>query len=152
MIVLEARGDLFSSPRQTLVCPVNVVGVMGAGLARTFAERYPAVLEEYRRLFPVLSLRRINPRYGMRLATVPLEDGRQCLLFPTKLHWKDPSPLPLIASNLALLARQYRELNIQSLAMPAIGCGLGGLSWPLQVKPLIVRTLHPLPVDVDLLV
>ena len=40
-------GDLLASPAQTLVNPVNTVGVMGAGLALAFAQAYPAILRPY---------------------------------------------------------------------------------------------------------
>jgi O-acetyl-ADP-ribose deacetylase (regulator of RNase III) len=38
-------------------------------------------------------------------------------------------------------------MGIQSIAMPALGCGLGGLKWS-EVQPLIVKHLGALP-DLD---
>lgn len=35
------EGDIFSSPAQVIVNPVNTVGVMGKGLALAFKQRYP---------------------------------------------------------------------------------------------------------------
>jgi O-acetyl-ADP-ribose deacetylase (regulator of RNase III) len=43
-------GDIFASPMQTLVNPVNTVGVMGKGLALKFKEKYPEMFSFYRRL------------------------------------------------------------------------------------------------------
>ena len=34
-------GNIFDSGADVLVCPVNCVGVMGAGLAKQFAKRMP---------------------------------------------------------------------------------------------------------------
>jgi hypothetical protein len=34
-------GDIFTSSAQVIVNPVNCRGVMGAGLARAFKQRYP---------------------------------------------------------------------------------------------------------------
>ena len=41
-------------------------------------------------------------------------------------------------------------MGIQSIAMPALGCGLGGLKWS-EVQPLIVNHLGALP-DLDVYV
>ena len=43
-------GDLFSSQCETLVKPVNCVGVMGKGIALEFKSKYPAMFDEYRLL------------------------------------------------------------------------------------------------------
>jgi O-acetyl-ADP-ribose deacetylase (regulator of RNase III) len=40
-------GDIFASDARALVVPVNCVGVMGAGLARDFRARFPAVHQDY---------------------------------------------------------------------------------------------------------
>ncbi|MBU1748376.1 MAG: macro domain-containing protein, partial [Chloroflexi bacterium] len=41
------HGNLFESEAQTLVNAVNVVGVMGKGIALEFKTRYPEMFEEY---------------------------------------------------------------------------------------------------------
>lgn len=40
-------GDIFRSGAQTLVNPVNCRGVMGAGLALAFKQRYPEMFAAY---------------------------------------------------------------------------------------------------------
>jgi O-acetyl-ADP-ribose deacetylase (regulator of RNase III) len=40
-------GDIFLSSSQTLVNPVNCVGVMGKGLAREFRRRFPDMYDDY---------------------------------------------------------------------------------------------------------
>ena len=44
------QGDIFEYPAHALVNPVNCVGVMGAGLALQFKQRFPAMFDEYRRM------------------------------------------------------------------------------------------------------
>jgi O-acetyl-ADP-ribose deacetylase (regulator of RNase III) len=63
---------------------------------------------------------------------------RYVLNFPTKRHWRDPSQLEDVQSGLEALARELCARHIQSVALPALGCGLGGLSWSV-VRPLIER-------------
>ena len=40
----------YLSPAQTLVNTVNVVGVMGKGIAKEFKHYYPQMFERYRRI------------------------------------------------------------------------------------------------------
>ena len=47
-IFKTVNGNIFDSRGQVLVNPVNCVGTMGAGLAKQFAARYPAMNELYR--------------------------------------------------------------------------------------------------------
>ena len=43
-------GDLLTASSQTLVNPVNTVGVMGKGIALQFKKQYPDMFVEYKRL------------------------------------------------------------------------------------------------------
>ncbi len=58
--------------------------------------------------------------------------------FPTKRHWKGKSKIEYIESGLKALVRSVKEFNIQSIAVPPLGCGNGGLNW-VQVKPMIAN-------------
>ncbi len=69
--------------------------------------------------------------------------------FPTKEHWRSPSRLADIRSGLVDLVATVRRLEINSLAVPALGCGNGGLEW--SVRPLIEEAFADLP-DVRVLV
>ena len=40
-------GDIFESKGQTLVNTVNIVGVMGKGIALGFRKRFPEMYEDY---------------------------------------------------------------------------------------------------------
>lgn len=53
-------------------------------------------------------------------------------------------------SGLDALVSEVRRRDIQSIAVPPLGSGLGGLDWA-DVRPLIERALSDLP-DVDVLV
>ncbi|MEM6528755.1 MAG: hypothetical protein AAF653_10715 [Chloroflexota bacterium] len=44
------HGNLMESSAQTLVNPVNTVGVMGRGLALLFKQQYPDMFREYKAL------------------------------------------------------------------------------------------------------
>lgn len=62
---------------------------------------------------------------------------RYLINFPTKRHWREPSRIENIGSGLQALVQVIQEHAIRSIAIPPLGCGLGGLDWQ-AVKPLIV--------------
>jgi O-acetyl-ADP-ribose deacetylase (regulator of RNase III) len=134
-------SDLFASPAQTLVNPVNTVGVMGAGLARAFRDRYPAMFREYQDLC----------RAGrLSIGTLHLWRGPDCwvLNLPTKTSWRLPSTLTQVEAGLCRFRRDYEALGISSVAFPALGCGCGSLSWE-TVRPRMESYLADLPIPVD---
>lgn len=49
-MIQYVHGDIFESEAQTIVNPVNTVGVMGKGLALSFKEKYPEMFKNYREI------------------------------------------------------------------------------------------------------
>ena len=135
------QGDLFDAPAETLVNPVNCVGVMGSGLALAFKRRYPAMFREYQKLCAQQPLR-VGQLWLYRAP------DRRILNFPTKTHWRYPSKIEYIAAGLETFVQHYRAWHITSIAFPKLGCGRGGLDWTSEVQPLMIRYLEPLPIDV----
>ena len=58
------------------------------------------------------------------------------LLRKPKRHWRDPSRIEDIAAGLDDLAGVLRRHAIGSVAIPPLGCGLGGLPWT-RVRSLL---------------
>jgi O-acetyl-ADP-ribose deacetylase (regulator of RNase III) len=71
------------------------------------------------------------------------EDVRYIINFPTKSHFKLPSVLSDIAVGLGDLQQVISDYEIRSIAVPALGCGLGGLDWG-DVRPMIEASLGDL--------
>jgi O-acetyl-ADP-ribose deacetylase (regulator of RNase III) len=69
---------------------------------------------------------------------------RWIINFPTKRHWRDTSRLEDVRSGLVDLIEHVQRHDIRSVAMPALGCGLGGLDWK-DVRPLIIEACGRLP-------
>jgi len=139
MIIL-VRGDILKTKRETIAVPVNTVGVMGAGLAREIAARYQDAYRTYR----------ASCKSGeLRVGKLILIDWTQpkLLMFPTKAHWREKSTLEIIECGLVEL-RHY-ENCLGSLAVPALGCGLGGLNWK-DVLPLMMKHLLALNILIDI--
>jgi O-acetyl-ADP-ribose deacetylase (regulator of RNase III) len=143
-VVRETIGDIFASDAEALVNPVNCVGVMGKGLALAFKKRFPRNFESYADACRVGMLR------PGKVYVVPLwakARPRYIINFPTKRHWREPSRSEDIAAGLADLVAVIREHDIRSVAIPALGCGLGGLSWQ-DVHQQITDAAAGIP-DVD---
>lgn len=137
------HNNIFTSGAQTLVCPVNRVGVMGNGLALYFSLRYKGLKEAYVRACE-------EDVFDMKGFFIHDQTPNlKILCFPTKHHWAKPSNINDIESTLLDIRNTYRELGITSLAMPLVGCGKGGLS-PHDVIYLIERYLGQLDIPVYL--
>lgn len=123
---------------QALVNPVNCVGIMGKGLALEFKQRFPKNFSLYRE-----ACSRGNVKPGSLF--IVEECDRYIINFPTKRHWRDKSLLWDIEMGLEALARDIQAWGIKSIAIPALGCGNGGLDWEV-VKPMIVVAIAPLDI------
>lgn len=134
MAVRYAGASIFDLDVEALVNPVNCVGVSGAGLAREFGRRFPDNDRLYKQ---ACASGRITPGRGL-ITETGTESPRYIVNFPTKRHWRNPSRLEDIETGLANLHRELRRRNIRSVAMPALGAGLGGLQWH-EVQRLIER-------------
>lgn len=134
--------NILDSDCEAIVNTVNCVGVMGKGLARQFRMRYPYMFLAYKDACAAdrIKIGQIHEYYDR--AT-----GKLIINFPTKVHWRDKSDLNHIAAGLITLARYIEASRIKSIAIPPLGCGLGGLDWNV-VEPLIRYTLQDLPIRV----
>ncbi|MBF9135186.1 DUF1768 domain-containing protein [Plantactinospora sp. S1510] len=133
--LVDATGDLLAADAEALVNPVNCVGVMGAGLALQFKQRHPEMFEAYR---VACQVGQVKPGQMFVHHEPALTGARYVINFPTKRHYRDQSQADDIAAGLLDLTRVVRELGIRSIAIPALGCGLGGLRWA-EVRPMIER-------------
>ncbi len=141
MSIRYLKTDLFHSPACALINPVNTEGVMGKGLARVFKMLYYEMFEEYK----VLCLQR---RLKIGSLFFYRTKDRIIINFPTKKHWRNPSKVEYIEKGLRSLVLTYQEHGVRSIALPAIGCGNGGLGWLTEVKPLVEEYLSDLPIPI----
>ncbi|WP_454803361.1 hypothetical protein [Mucilaginibacter phyllosphaerae] len=62
---------------------------------------------------------------------------------PTKIHWRKPSEYDYIRLGLDAFQEFILTANIENAAIPALGCGNGGLYWQ-RVKLMIEKQLEGL--------
>lgn len=145
MIKLAPAGaDLFASQSQAIVNPVNCVGAMGKGLALAFKQRYPGNFGLYA---AACAQAKANPAalLGTLIAPSQEPDQKWVLNLPTKLHWRDKSQLDWVRSGALALDAFCQARQIRTCALPALGCGEGGLDWEQQVWPLLQEVLGTSP-------
>jgi len=135
-------GDLFESNADVLTNTVNCVGVMGAGVALAFKTRYPEMFRAYKR---ECRLQRLKPG---RLHIWDDPSGVAIINFPTKLHWREPSRYEYIELGLISLRGYLSQRGQVRVALPALGCGHGGLDWS-RVSEMIRKHLSDLPADIE---
>jgi len=146
MPVIETTGDIFRSGCDALVCPVNCEGVMGAGLAKVFKSEYPKFYAYYKAQCAV-GLLNVPTRpvivYYDYLGAVTL------VALATKDTWRDPSKYEYVEKGIKELAKAIIYHKLESVAIPALGCGLGTLDWS-KVKQIITSGLENLQVEIKL--
>ena len=152
-------GDMFFSTLQTLTISVNLQGVMGKGLASRAKYQFPDVYVAYQDACRLKRVTATKPYLYKREGSLDEEladHGSELhtpnavkwfLLFATKRKWRENSRMEDIEGGLNWVQRNFKAQNIQSLAMPALGCGLGGLDWK-DVGPLMCKYLHGIGIRV----
>jgi len=135
------HGNILDADAEALVNTVNTVGVMGKGIALQFRQAFPRNYEVYRR---ACEKGEVQPGRMLIVSTDRLENPRFIVNFPTKRHWKGKSRIDDIKEGLNALVHDVRRLGIQSIAIPPLGCGNGGLEW-IVVKPIIEQAMAALP-------
>lgn len=135
----NAHGDIFSSKASAIVNTVNTHGVMGKGLALQFKNKYPAYFADYQQL--------CRKKLIVTGKCTTYQADKLLISFPTKDHWSKPSEYKFITEGLKSLRELILAKQIDSLAIPPLGCGLGGLDW-LKVRTLIELELADLPTEI----
>jgi O-acetyl-ADP-ribose deacetylase (regulator of RNase III) len=155
------KGDMFFSRMHTLTISVNCVGVMGKGVASRAKYLFPGAYVYYQELCRKSRLQLGKPYLYKRENSVEVQLADEpftlpnvntitwYLLFPTKYHWRLRADLPGIEKGLQWIQENYRKEGIQSLALPALGCGLGWLEWQ-EVGPILCQYLATLDIPVQI--
>lgn len=137
-------GDLFDYDVDAIINTINCVGVMGKGLALEFKNRYPKNYAHYK------TQCNYNKVKTGKMLTFK-ENDTWIINFPTKQNWKHKSKMSYIEDGLDDLVNVIIDNNIKSIAIPALGAGLGGLDWN-EVKAVINNKLEDISHDVKIYV
>jgi O-acetyl-ADP-ribose deacetylase (regulator of RNase III) len=134
------HGDILKADVEVLVNTVNCMGIMGRGIALQFSKAFPENSKVYK---AACEKKQLHPGMMLVYNLNRLENPRYVINFPTKRHWKGKSRIEDIESGLKALVEEVHKRNIHSIAIPSLGCGLGGLNWK-QVRPMIEKAFEDL--------
>ncbi|MCK9264547.1 MAG: macro domain-containing protein [Deltaproteobacteria bacterium] len=134
------RGNILEAETEALVNTVNCVGYMGKGIALQFKKAYPENYESYRK---ACDTEQVKPGRMHVYETGSVFYPKYIINFPTKRHWRGKSRLEDIKSGLNALVIEIKNRKIKSIAVPPLGCGLGGLDWRI-IRPMIERAFEAL--------
>lgn len=148
MPVEHRSGNLLSADVEALVNTVNCVGFMGKGIALQFRHAYPDNFVAYQK-----ACKREEVRPGhMFITETGLWTGPKWIInFPTKTDWRANSKLEYVEDGLRALVDEVAARSIRSIAIPPLGCGLGGLEWS-RVRPLIESAAKRMGDDVRVVI
>lgn len=126
-------SSILDSNCDYIVIPVNTKGVMEVGLAKEFAQKFPNYYEMYKDHCHNCPSFKGGDWLVIDRGEEGLE-GKKFILLATKEEWRNPSKLEWIERGLISLKQYFQVIliifkDVKSLAIPAIGCGLGGLNW-----------------------
>jgi len=133
-------GDFFDFKADIRVNTVNCVGVMGAGVALQFKNRYPDMFKDYL-MACQQNYVQIGKPHVWHENKIFEENPSTIINFPTKKHWKNPSEYSYVEEGLKWLKNFLSDKAQSTITLPALGCGHGGLDWD-RVKVLIERYLN----------
>jgi O-acetyl-ADP-ribose deacetylase (regulator of RNase III) len=139
------KGNILESNARALVNTVNTVGVMGKGIALQFKNAFHNNYKAYSE-----ACKKNELTVGKLFVTVDgnLSTGEKIIInFPTKMDWRKPSEYRFIEDGLDDLVSVIEKYQIQSIAIPPLGAGNGGLDWE-KVKKIIERKLSHLNVEI----
>ena len=122
-MIQYTKGNILRADAEALVNTVNCVGFMGKGIALQFKKAYPENFTEYQK---ACRAEEVQPGRMHVYSTGRMLNPLYVINFPTKRHYRERSRYEDIESGLRALVTEIRRLGIRSIAVPPIGCGLGG--------------------------
>ena len=143
-MITYAQGNLLESRAEALVNTVNTVGVMGKGIALMFKERFS---ENYRMYDAACKAKQVKTGTMFVTEVRELDGPKWIVNFPTKKHWRAPSQMAWVVEGLKDLRRFLIEQKVNSVAIPPLGAGNGGLEWA-EVREQIEQVLGDLDLNI----
>ncbi len=135
------KGNIIKADAEALVNTVNTDGYMGKGIALQFKKAFPENFVAYQK---ACRKGEVQPGSMFVFETGSMMWPVVIINFPTKRHWRGNSQLEDIESGLRALIQEVRTRNIVTIAVPPLGCGLGGLDWAV-VRPMIENAFAVIP-------
>lgn len=138
MAVIIKQGNIFEAETQVITDANNSIGVSAAGLAYAFAKRYPILTERYndfckkgQERYMLLHKTDRARFFGPLIYKLNACDNHDYAIckFPTMTYPGEVAQEKNIMDNLSLLEILLDNYAYESIALPALGCGIGRYSF-----------------------
>jgi len=127
MGIKYVKGDLLNAEQTFIVHQVNCQGVMGSGIAKSIRHRFPTVYAEYKAYCMDFGVSSDMLGY---IQIIEVNGIEVCNLFSQDRYFprgqKHTSYDALFDG-----FESIKSLHVGDIAMPKIGCGLGGGDWKI---------------------
>ena len=152
--MIHKYGNLFDTDAPYIGHGVNTYGVMGAGIAKEFKERYPENFIKYELACQNGSL--LPGMYMVNYDRDQKNSGRTSLVvnFASQDQPGRHARYSWVLKSFATWAERATSWGMLKtwrahIAIPEIGCGIGGLEWPV-VEDIIkaVEACYPVEFEV----
>jgi O-acetyl-ADP-ribose deacetylase (regulator of RNase III) len=132
--LIEKHGDVFTTKATYIGHGVNCQGVMGAGIAKTIKDKFPKNFAEYKKFCDEGIM--VPGVYGAYA-----ENGKVIVNLATQDYPGADAKYEHVFKSLYYFAQRAGRkdtlaLHGNKVAVPEIGCGIGGLEWP-KVKAIV---------------
>jgi len=141
-MIIEHKGNIFTTKAETIVNTINCVGVMGAGIAYEFRLRYSDMYNKYVDLCNQKQL-------DIGKLWIYKSKDKKVLNFPTKKHWRYPTKEEYLHRGLEKFVNTYRQKGINSIAFPLLGANKGGLNEDI-VLSIMYQYLSKCDIDIEI--
>jgi O-acetyl-ADP-ribose deacetylase (regulator of RNase III) len=130
-MITYKKGNVALADESYIAHGCNAQGVMGSGVAKAIREQYPLAYEEYVYFYAKKQLYLGD--------VIPAICGNKAIFncITQKFYGNDGK----VYADIPAIHMCFWKLNgfgVQKLAIPKVGCGLGGLTWDV-VEPIIAK-------------
>ena len=132
------QGDMFTTDAPAIGHGCNTVGVMGAGVAAIVRRKFPDTHQAY---WDLCSRKAFEG--GEVLVTKEFVPGSEGAFYVfnmmTQVNPGADASLELVKQAAEHSVQEALDRGIFTIAIPQIGCGIGGLKWE-DVEPVLRKT------------
>lgn len=134
-MITHKTGNIFTSSAKVIGHGCNTLGSMGAGIAKTVQDKYPSIYQEYHKYCTEM-----DNIIGTCLLLQDEETGIYIANMFSQIKPGRDAKYTYLYHSLRDTLRQMNELQLNTLALPQIGAGIGGLDW--ESVQLVIEKVH----------